>query len=146
VVNARQVATGRSIEVIESRSSRPRDFANMLSLKLHTTEGERWIEGAVFEPNHPRLTLLDGVEVEAPLEGLLLIIRNDDQPGVIGEIGTVLGRHGINIANFALGRGRGGAVGVVNLDETSGSETRIAQAIEELRALAPIRDVRLVRL
>ena len=43
--------------------------------------------------------------VEAPLEGTLIIIRNDDRPGVIGAVGTVLGRHGVNIANFALGRG-----------------------------------------
>jgi D-3-phosphoglycerate dehydrogenase len=146
VVNARQVAAGRGIEIIESRSSRPRDFANMLSLKLHTTDGERWIEGAVFEPDHPRLTTLDGVEVEAPLAGLVLVVRNDDQPGVIGEIGTVLGRHAVNIASFALGRGRGGAIGVVNLDQDAGGEAEMTRAIEELRALPAIRDVRLVRL
>jgi D-3-phosphoglycerate dehydrogenase len=146
VVNARQVAAGRGIEIIESRSSRPRDFANMISLKLHTTDGERWIEGAIFEPGHPRLTLLDAVEVEAPLAGLLLVIRNEDQPGVIGEIGTVLGQHAVNIASFALGRGPGGAVGVVNLDQNAGSEAGLSAAIEELRALPAIRDIRLVRL
>ena len=47
----------------------------------------------------------------------MLIICNDDQPGVIGEVGTILGRHGVNIANFALGRNETGAVGVVNVDE-----------------------------
>ena len=47
----------------------------------------------------------------------MLIVENDDQPGVIGEVGTILGRHGVNIANFALGRGDGGAIGVVNVDE-----------------------------
>ncbi len=146
VVNARQVAAGRGIEIIESRSSRPRDFANMISLKLHTTEGERWIEGAIFEPDQPRLTLLDAVEVEAPLAGLLLVIRNEDQPGVIGEIGTILGRHAVNIASFALGRGPAGAVGVVTLDQDTGSEAGLSAATEELRALPAIRDVRLVRL
>jgi D-3-phosphoglycerate dehydrogenase len=146
VVNARQVAAGRGIEIIESRSSRPRDFANMLSLKLHTSEGERWIEGTVFEPDQPRLTLLDAVEVEAPLIGLLLVVRNDDQPGVIGEIGTILGRHSVNIASFALGRGPAGAVGVVNLDQDSVSESGGMAAVEELRALPAVKDVRLVRL
>ena len=52
----------------------------------------------------PRLVLVDGIDVEAPLEGTMIVIRNNDQPGVIGEIGTILGRHGVNIANFALGR------------------------------------------
>jgi D-3-phosphoglycerate dehydrogenase len=148
VVNARAIAAERGIEVIESRSSRPRAFANMLSVKLHTTGGERWIEGTVFEGDSPRLTTLDGVEVEAPLDsvGTLLVIRNEDRPGVIGEIGTVLGRHGLNIASFALGRSPGGAVGVVNLDQESGSDAKSARAIEELRAVKAITEVKLVTL
>ena len=92
VINARAVAAQRGIEIIESRSSRPRDFANLLSVKLHTSEGERWVEGTVFEPGSARLTAVDGVEIEAPLDGTLLLINNDDQPGVIGEVGTILGR------------------------------------------------------
>jgi D-3-phosphoglycerate dehydrogenase / 2-oxoglutarate reductase len=144
IVNARQVAAGRGIEIIESRSSRPRDYADMLSLKLHTTDGEFWIEGAVFEPGKPRLTLLDGVEVEAPLEGLQIVIRNQDQPGVIGEIGTILGRHGVNIASFALGRGPEGAVGVVNVDRAS-EENGLRAAVEELRRLPVITTACVVR-
>ena len=144
VVNARAVAGQRGIEIIESRSSRPRDFANLLSLKLHTGEGERWLEGTVFEPGSPRLTQIDGVEIEAGLEGTLLVINNDDQPGVIGEVGTILGRHGLNIASFALGRGRGGAVGVVNLDIEGDRD--LTAALDELRGVPAIQRVRLVRL
>ena len=70
----------------------------------------------MFEGGSPRLTLVNGVEVEAPLDGTLLVILNDDQPGVIGEVGTILGRHHINIASFALGRAAAGAVGIVHLD------------------------------
>ena len=81
VVNARAVAESRGIEIVESKSSRPRDFANLLSIKLHTSEGERWIEGTVFEPGSPRLAMLDGVDVEAPLEGVVLVLHNDDQSG-----------------------------------------------------------------
>jgi D-3-phosphoglycerate dehydrogenase / 2-oxoglutarate reductase len=139
VVNARSVAASRGIEIIESSSTRPRDFTNLLSLKLHTSDGETWVEGTVFEPGSPRIALIDGVDVEAPLEGTLLVIKNDDQPGVIGEVGTVLGRHGINIAGFALGRGRGGAVGVVNLDLEE--ERDLGEAIRELRAVRAIRQI-----
>lgn len=144
VVNARSVAERRGIEIVESRSSRPRDFANLLSLKLHTGDGERWIEGTVFEPSSPRLTQLDGVDIEAPLEGTMLVIDNDDQPGVIGDVGTILGRHGINIAGFALGRGRGGAIGVVNLD--ADGEPELTTVLEELRNVPAIRRVCVVRL
>src|SRR5215210_5924171 len=135
VVNARAIAAERGIEVIDSRSSRPRSFANMLSVKLLTTGGERWIEGTVFEGDSPRLTMLDGVAIEAPLDGTgtLLVIRNEDQPGVIGEVGTILGRHKINIASFALGRLDGGAVGVVTLDQAGGNNEGNARAVEELR-------------
>jgi D-3-phosphoglycerate dehydrogenase / 2-oxoglutarate reductase len=142
VVNARAVAAGRGIEIIESKSSRPRDFANLISVKLHTSEGERWIEGTVFEPGSPRISLVDGVEVEAPLEGTMLVIHNEDQPGVIGEVGTILGRHRVNIASFALGRAASGAVGVVSLDVGAGDEAT-AKAVQEIRAISAIRDARL---
>ena len=147
VVNARAIAAERGIEVVESRSSRPRSFANMLSVKLHTNSGERWIEGTVFEGDSPRLTQLDGVNVEVPLvDGTLLVIRNEDQPGVIGEVGSVLGRHSINIASFALGRGEAGAVGVVNIDRNGGSEATETRAVEELRKAKAIKEVKLVTL
>jgi D-3-phosphoglycerate dehydrogenase len=148
VVNARAIAAERGIEVIESRSSRPRALANILSVKLHTTSGERWVEGTVFEGESPRLTMLDGVDVEVPLDGLgtVVVIRNDDRPGVIGEVGTILGRHGINIGAFALGRAKGGAVGVINLDQRPGEDRENPAAMEELRAAKAIREVKLVSL
>ena len=75
----------------------------------------------------------------------MLVINNEDQPGVIGEVGTILGRHGINIASFALGRGRDGAVGVVNLDAGQ-QEQDIDAAVKELREVPGIRRVCVVRL
>ncbi len=145
IVNARAVAVQRGIEIIETRSSRPRDFTNLLSVKLHTSEGERWVEGTVFEPGMPRLAAVDGVEIEAPLDGTLIVITNNDQPGVIGEVGTILGRHGLNIANFALGRAASGAVGVVKIDEPPAGESAIRQALDEIRAAKAIRSAALVR-
>src|SRR5687768_6172412 len=115
-VNARAVAAARGIDLVESSSTRSRNFRSLLSVKLSTSDGERWVEGTVAD-NSPRLVWLNGVEIEAPLTGALLLLANNDQPGVIGEVGTILGRHGINIANFALGRSDGGAVGAVNVDD-----------------------------
>lgn len=146
IVNARHAARERGIDIIESRSSRARHFTSLLSLKLHTSTGERWVEGTVFEPNSPRLVSVRGVEVEAPLGGTMLIIANDDQPGVIGEVGTILGRHGINIASFALGRGESGAVGVVNVDEESRSSGALDDAVSDIRRVPAIREAWVVRL
>jgi D-3-phosphoglycerate dehydrogenase len=145
MVNARAVARARGIDIVESRSSRSRHFRSLVSIKLHTDSGERWVEGTVFEPNSPRLVSVRGIEVEAPLGGTMLIIANDDQPGVIGEVGTILGRHHVNIANFALGRNASGAVGVVNVDEEPGGRAMDA-AVEELRRIPAVREVFLVRL
>jgi len=140
-VNARNVAHERGIEIIESRSTRSRNYTSLLSVKLHTPDGERWVEGAVFERTSPRLVLLDGISVEAPLEGTMIVIRNTDQPGVIGAIGTILGQHNVNIANFALGRQGDSAVGVVIIDASSVPDA----VLDEIRKVKGIREVRLVR-
>ncbi|MBI1873761.1 MAG: phosphoglycerate dehydrogenase [Acidobacteria bacterium] len=147
LVNARSVASQRGMEVVESRSTRSREFTSLISLKLRTSDGERWLEGTVFEPERPRLVLLDGVNVEAPLEGTMIIIWNNDQPGVIGDVGTILGHHGINISSFALGRSDRGAVGVVNVDEQPGvGGEAYDRALEEIRKVAAVRQAGLVRL
>ena len=142
-----QRARGRRaarIEIIESRSSRPRDFANLLSVKIHTSDGERWVEGTVFEPGSARLTAVDGVEIEAPLEGTLILIKNEDQPGVIGEVGTILGKAGVNIANFALGRGQGGAV-CREHRRPAVRDGKIDRAIEAIRAIPAVTSACLVK-
>jgi D-3-phosphoglycerate dehydrogenase len=141
-VNARSVAAERGIEIVESRSSRPRNYTRLMSVKLHTSDGERWVEGAVFDRTTPRLVLLDGIGIEAPLAGTMIVIRNNDQPGVIGKIGTILGRHGVNIANFALGREGRHAIGVVIVDETSPIPTVV---LDELRKVPAVREARIVR-
>ena len=145
IVNARAVAVQRGIEIIETRSSRPRDFTNLLSVKLRTNEAEYWVEGTVFEPGSPRLASVDGVEIDAPLEGTLIVIKNNDQPGVIGEIGTILGRHGLNIANFALGRSPEGAVGLVKIDEPQNDDGSLRRALAEIKAAKAVRSASLVR-
>jgi D-3-phosphoglycerate dehydrogenase len=144
IVNARDVARERGIEIIESHSSRARNFANIISVKVHTNTGERWLEGTVFEPARPRLTLLDGIEVEAALEGTLLVLRNADKPGVIGQVGSILGRHGVNIASFALGRDEAGAVGVVRLDADP-DDDGLSKALPEIRAQEAVREARVAK-
>jgi D-3-phosphoglycerate dehydrogenase / 2-oxoglutarate reductase len=146
IVNARAAARERGIEIVESRSSRSRHYTGLVSLKLHANDGERWAEGTVFEPNSPRLVSVRGVNVEAPLAGTLLIICNDDQPGVIGEVGTILGKLGVNIANFALGRNDTGAVGVVNVDEETSKAGALDAAVDSIRKIPAVRDAWLVRL
>src|SRR3989454_4189328 len=85
IVNARAAAKARGIDIVESRSSRPRHFTSLVSIKLTTDSGERWVEGTVFEPNSPRLVSVPGVGGGAPPGGTMVNIAHDGQPGVIGE-------------------------------------------------------------
>jgi D-3-phosphoglycerate dehydrogenase / 2-oxoglutarate reductase len=141
-VNARALAAQRGLEIIESRSSRSRDFVNVISVKLRGGGQERWVEGTVMEPERPRLVALDGVEIEAPLSGTAILFANEDRPGVIGNIGTTLGRHGVNIASFALGRREGGALGMITVDESDGLD----RAVAEIKKLPAMREARIVKL
>jgi D-3-phosphoglycerate dehydrogenase len=148
LINARALARDRDVEVIESHSTRPRDFTSLLAVRLETSLGQLWVEGALFEYGGPRLVLLDGVDIEASIEGTSIVIRNLDEPGVVGTIGAILGGHGINIAQFALGRDSTGAVAVVNIDESMNTEDLKPDGavIKELLANPAIKSADLVRI
>jgi D-3-phosphoglycerate dehydrogenase / 2-oxoglutarate reductase len=143
IINARKILEERGILLIESRSNRVRSYSNLISVKLRTSMREEWIEGTILSQDNTRLVSVDGITVEAPLHGTILFIRNNDTPGVIGQIGTLLGNNAINIANFALGRSEGNhhAVGVVNAD----SEIR-DQVLSQIVACPSIQFARVVRL
>jgi D-3-phosphoglycerate dehydrogenase len=114
----------------------------MLSVKMRSGGRERWVEGTVFEPASPRLSALDGVPIEAPLGGTLILMANEDRPGVIGDVGSALGRHKVNIGSFALGRDERGAVSVISVDATPDLDA----ALTEVRNLSAVREAVVVRL
>ncbi len=144
LVNARTVAAERGIEVVESRSTRRRDYPSLISVQLKSTDGVRHIEGAVSDRGIPRLVLLDGIVVEAPIEGTMVVTCNTDKPGVIGRVGTILGRHDVNIATFALGRDQDRAVAVAIVDEPADRPVPDV-VVDELRQVEAIREARIVR-
>jgi D-3-phosphoglycerate dehydrogenase len=145
-INAAAVAEERGIRLHESKVEN--GGASGLSLTLHTRSGEAAATATVLHGRSPRLLANDGIDIEAPLHGTLIAIRNHDVPGVIGRVGTVLGEHQVNIANFALGRGSeaaaketGGAIAVVQVD---GDITPAVLA--SLQAIEAVTRVRLVQL
>ncbi len=141
VVNAAAIAQERGIQVREDKKEKASAAGDVISLSLKTSAEERQVRGSVIRGNSLRLVGVDDFDVEVPLEGNLIYMRNRDVPGVIGKIGTLLGRHAVNIANFALGRSGQQAIAVVQVD-TPASET----VIEELRRVEEIKDVKSVRL
>jgi D-3-phosphoglycerate dehydrogenase len=146
-INAATIAEERGIRVHEDKEESHRGgAAKVLGIVLHTTQGESSASATVIRGEQPRLLALDGIDIETPLEGTLLLCRNRDVPGVIGQIGTILGKEGVNIANFALGRERAGkapvkALAVVQIDEP------VSEAvIEALKPIEALLEARLVKL
>ncbi|MBI5327572.1 MAG: phosphoglycerate dehydrogenase [Deltaproteobacteria bacterium] len=117
-VNAPFVAKERGIKVVEIKSSRAIDFASSITIKVKTKESENLIEGALFGKKEPRIVRIDKFFLDAVPEGYLLVLHNYDKPGVIGNVGTLLGTGNINIARLHLGRQAigGEAVSVWNID------------------------------
>ena len=151
-INAAAIAQERGIRIQEDKKEfTTGGTGSTLKIVLHSTDGDASASATVLHGNSPRLLTYDGIDIEAPLNGTLVAIRNHDVPGVVGRIGTILGEHSLNIANFALGRStrsqrvpQGQALAVVQIDVQSPSDA--AAAIEALRKVEAIASVRLVEL
>jgi D-3-phosphoglycerate dehydrogenase len=102
LVNAMPIAAQRGLATAERHEKRVAAM-DTIRLELETDAGVTSVEGAVVL-DRPRLIQVDGIYCETPLAGHLTFMKNQDVPGVIGHVGTVLGRNGVNIANFSLGR------------------------------------------
>ena len=122
LVNAASIAEERGIRLTERKQPRDADIAanNVLRMTFKSAQQENTVAGCVQPGGVPHLLEIDGIHVEAPLEGNVVYLRNLDVPGVVGRVGTVLGQHHVNIANFSLGRSQAGqessAVAVVQVD------------------------------
>jgi D-3-phosphoglycerate dehydrogenase len=105
IVNAAAVAATRGVSIREdSPSQEDHGPINAVRLSLKGNGATLRARGTVVHQKFPRIIELNGIEIESPLEGHLVVFANKDLPGAIGGIGTILGRHGINIARFSLGR------------------------------------------
>jgi len=151
-INAAAIAQERGIRIQEDKKEfTTGGTGSTLKIVLHSSGGDASASATVLHGNSPRLLTYDGIDIEAPLNGTLVTIRNRDVPGVIGRIGTILGEHSLNIANFALGRStrsqrvpQGHALAVVQIDVENTSDA--AAAVEALRKVEAIVSVRLVEL
>ncbi|MEO1982880.1 MAG: phosphoglycerate dehydrogenase, partial [Fuerstiella sp.] len=145
IINATSIAKSRGIALTETASGSSENFASMISIKLTTDQGQFEAAGTIFGHQFLRLVKLGPYCFEAFLDGVLLVYRHRDVPGLIGYIGTVLGKHNVNIANMALGREAnqpgGDSVAVLNLDNEPSAE-----ALAEVLNHEEVSGVEIVRL
>lgn len=145
IVNAELLARERGIEIKEEISTEIGDFSSLVSATLITDQGEITAAGTVFGKQFLRLIKLDHFHLDAYLDGILLLYHHIDRPGVIGHIGTICGRHNVNIAQMALGRiadrPGGESIAVLHLDNEPS-----ADALAELSQHPAVTKLQLVRL
>ncbi len=140
-INAPFIAKERGIEVKETKSADAGDYYSMIILNIRSAKKTFSVAGTLFSKKDPRIVKADGFTVEIMPEGNMLFLYNNDKPGVIGSIGSLLGRNGINIGRMHFGRETPGglAISVVNIDSPV-----TEKIIDELKALPNIIDVKVL--
>ena len=131
MVNAPVIARERGIEVAEVKHERDSDYSSLIKISVTTDKYTRTVSGTLFGGKHPRIVDIKGIEIEAEFAPHMLYITNDDKPGFIGRLGTLLGENKVNIATFHLGRDTpgGSAIALVQVDQPISPElmARIAK-------------------
>jgi len=117
-INANLIAQERGIKVVESKVSQAEEYAHLITATVKTKTKKSTIAGALFANNKPRIVKIENYYVDAAPEGNMVLISNKDVPGIVGELGSLLGKNKINIAGMTFGREeRGGkAISLCNVD------------------------------
>lgn len=141
-INAPILAEERGIRITETRESRSPVYENLITIAGHGSNGEDvYVSGTVAQGGGPTLVDISGYRLNVSGEGLMLIARNEDRPGMIGIVGTVLGRANVNIAFMQVGRKVSGGDAVMVL----GVDTHIDDALlDELNQIEALSDIHLV--
>ena len=118
-VNAAHLAALQGVSLVESRSEQARDYVSLITLTGRHGDRATTVSGALLGGRHPRLVEIDDIKVEAIPEGTMLVTRHDDQPGVIGALGTLLGGQSVNISRMQVGLDRktGRAMAILGISD-----------------------------
>jgi D-3-phosphoglycerate dehydrogenase len=143
IVNAPKLAEERGVEIVSRTSSKKGDFSTMVKVDLHTDQGVVTAAGTLFGNQYLRLVQLGDYHLDAYLDGVMLLFHHRDLPGLIGYIGTIFGKHAVNIAQMTVGRQAPGgqAIAVLNLDSPPPDA-----ALAEVRAHEKITQVSVAKL
>lgn len=145
IVNAEVLLRQRGIELVEERSTDVGDFSSMITAEVVSEERTATASGTLFGNNMPRLVQKNNCRLESYLDGILMIFLHRDQPGVIGRVGNIFGKHQINIAQMSVGRPTdqpgGIATGVLALDAAPPTE-----ALAEVLAMESVTQAWIVKL
>lgn len=142
-INAVSLAKERGIKIQEAKSSKEGEFVNLIQLEIKTDKESRKIFGTLSSNKQPRIVKVDEYYVELSPVGEMIFIQNLDKPGVIGNLGTLMGKHNINIAAMTFGRDKPGqkAISVLNVDSAISPEI-----LDKIKKLENILSVKVIKL
>jgi D-3-phosphoglycerate dehydrogenase len=136
-VNATFVASERGIKIDSSVHSNTSAFKNQVTIKITTNHAVNTVSGTIFDEEVQRIIKINDNLMDIEPSGKMILLSNSDVPGVIGEVGKILGDEGINIADFRLGRSKDGALAVILVDEDVSNDTlKKLENIEAARSVA----------
>jgi D-3-phosphoglycerate dehydrogenase len=142
-VNALHVAQSRGVRVDQVRAAPHRDFAEYAELRLTGAGSEVRVGGALLAEGHPRLVLIGDYRVDVVPLGTLVVIRNQDVPGVIGRVGTILGEAGVNIGEYHQARLSAGGVALAAVSVDGQLTSPVIAALRDIPLVLDVRQVQL---
>lgn len=142
-VNSLVIAKERGITVTETKTAEVQDFASLIIAEVETDKAKSFVAGTLFTKTDPKIVRINEFWVDCAPEGNMLVVFNDDVPGIIGEIGTIFGKNKINIASVSFGRDvkGGNAVSVWNVDSEVSKKV-----LDDIKSAKNIQEVKLVKL
>lgn len=142
-INAPVLAEENGITTSQTKGLTPIDYPNLISCKVQWEKGERLLAGVLFGGSEPRLVQVDEYKLEAKPLGEVLVLRNKDVPGVIGQVGTILAAYEVNIGEWRMGRDKPGgeALSFINLD--SKPDMAVLDALAKIPAITNVKLVSL---
>ncbi len=138
-VNARLFAEERGLSLVEIREAKVKDYPNLISIRATGERGTVNVSGTVVQGNKPALVDINGYRLNVTEQGRLLVARNLDRPGIIGQVGTVLGKADVNIGFMQVGRKQVGDDAVMVLGVDQNLPETVMEQLNEIEALSEIR-------
>ena len=142
-INAPLLAEEKGIKINQTTGMQTLDYQNLISCRVHWDGGSQLLSGVLFGGSQPRLVQVDGYSMDVRPEGVVLVLRNQDVPGVIGQVGTMLSAYEVNVGEWRMGRNEpgGAAMSFINLDSEPPED--VLKAIGKITAVTQAKVIKL---
>ncbi|MBU4345998.1 MAG: phosphoglycerate dehydrogenase [Candidatus Omnitrophica bacterium] len=142
-INATSLAKERGIKIKEAKSSKEEEFVTLIQLEIKTDKETKRVAGTLSPNKQPRIVKVDDYYVELLPLGEMIVIRNWDKPGIIGNLGTLLGQHNINIAAMTFGRQTAGGKAITVLNVDSPVSSKVLEQIKKTENILAVKVIKL---